>query len=980
MIRLNALHKYFNRGKQNEIHVLNDVTLELPERGMVAIFGKSGCGKTTLLNVIGGLDRYASGSLTVEGREIREDPDGIRARYMGYIFQNYNLQSGETCFENVAAALRLAGMEDEETVSARVTAALANVGMEKYASRTPDTLSGGQQQRIAIARAIVKNPRIILADEPTGNLDEANTVMIMELLREIADTHLVLLVTHEESLVDRYCDKIIEMADGRVGSIRDNAAVGSTATRSRNDIYLGELEHTTLSGDAASIDYWGEPPSSPINLSIVSSGGKLYLKVNTPGVQILDGGSEVRLVEGVFEEKTAKEADDARIDMSALPPFEGKRYGRLFTLRSALRDGYISSFLRGKRSKRALRACMCMFAAVLVLMTAVFGTAFSTLSEIDASYNHNTFYVYDPDGSVSEKLHAALAGGEAAIDQLRIHGIRPPSYVQPTVSVITDFFETFVASGAAGELSAVAVCLDETRLSTLPTVLGKTKDLADSEIVITTAVADALLENATLSFLDEYRDLIGLATSYLPAPGLRVVGIVDSDERALYLSETAAAKMALETVDTYVTAASDYKLTVEPGTVALAIRDKMLDEADYPAVGEAVMLHGKSFTVGSVIRYTYGSYDEWLRQSGEYVDEYTFITEKIKAEHPDYTDGTEESSLLYNEYFQRCYFDYLDAYYAKLDRFLLETRIFDYPLSVWLYLEKGVKEALGQLMHHDSDLYLMAQAYKEKEGAYPTLEEAQLGGVFDGYERPSEVLMRALLLYENEYYANSNNHDTVWGHEYLLSDADLVAVSKQLGETDPSATYTLYDKSEAGRYLLVHSTAPSITAAYLKNHLAELEPPEEYLPAVLTPSGIREVLLSDSAASIAGNLIALVVVLAVMSLCMYFIMRSSLLARVREVGVWRAIGVSRKNLVFRFLIEAAVLTTLTVFVGYLPTSILLLVGTGGASLLSSVLYYPLPLALLLFFLLYGICLLTGILPILGLVRRTPSEILAKYDI
>ena len=182
MISIKGLHKYFNKGKQNEIHVINDVTLDLPERGMVAVFGKSGCGKTTLLNVIGGLDGYASGTVEIDGHSIARNTDDVRNNYVGYIFQNYNLSKDETCYDNVAAALRLLGITDESVIEERVVAALRNVDMEKYAKRKPDTLSGGQQQRIAIARAIVKNPRIILADEPTGNLDEINTVMIMNLL------------------------------------------------------------------------------------------------------------------------------------------------------------------------------------------------------------------------------------------------------------------------------------------------------------------------------------------------------------------------------------------------------------------------------------------------------------------------------------------------------------------------------------------------------------------------------------------------------------------------------------------------------------------------------------------------------------------------------------------------------------------------------------------------------------------------------
>ena len=121
MIRIQNLHKYFNKGHQNEIHVINGVDLELPEKGMTAIFGKSGCGKTTLLNVIGGLDSFASGSVTIEHRDVRTNTDDLRNRYIGYIFQNYNLHKEESCFENVAAALRLCGMSDEAEIGAAAT-------------------------------------------------------------------------------------------------------------------------------------------------------------------------------------------------------------------------------------------------------------------------------------------------------------------------------------------------------------------------------------------------------------------------------------------------------------------------------------------------------------------------------------------------------------------------------------------------------------------------------------------------------------------------------------------------------------------------------------------------------------------------------------------------------------------------------------------------------------------------------------------
>ena len=132
-VRITNAHKYYNRGKSNQLHVMDNVNLELPEQGLVAIFGRSGCGKTTLLNTVGGLDSIASGSIELFGQDIRKDTDTLRNRYVGYIFQNYYLSATDTVYENVAAALRLCGMTDERAISERVMAALGNVDMDEIA-------------------------------------------------------------------------------------------------------------------------------------------------------------------------------------------------------------------------------------------------------------------------------------------------------------------------------------------------------------------------------------------------------------------------------------------------------------------------------------------------------------------------------------------------------------------------------------------------------------------------------------------------------------------------------------------------------------------------------------------------------------------------------------------------------------------------------------------------------------------------------
>ena len=203
LIKLSHLQKYFFKGKPNAIHVLNDVSLELENSGMVVILGKSGSGKTTLLNVIGGLDG-ASGEIAYDelkfNRYKMNDIDQYRNEHIGYIFQNYLLLNDSTVSENIGLALRMAGFSDNDEILRRTNAALDAVGMLKYKRRMASALSGGQQQRVAIARALAKDASIIIADEPTGNLDSENSFDIMVILKKLSRTRLVLLVTHNETL------------------------------------------------------------------------------------------------------------------------------------------------------------------------------------------------------------------------------------------------------------------------------------------------------------------------------------------------------------------------------------------------------------------------------------------------------------------------------------------------------------------------------------------------------------------------------------------------------------------------------------------------------------------------------------------------------------------------------------------------------------------------------------------------------------
>lgn len=994
MISIKGLHKFFYKGKQNEIHVINDISLELPEKGMVAIFGKSGCGKTTLLNVIGGLDGFAEGSLTIENNDIGKNTDAIRNKYIGYIFQNYNLHKEETCYENVASALRLCGMTDEKEIDRRVDAALTNVGMDKYKRRTPDTLSGGQQQRIAIARTIVKNPRIILADEPTGNLDEANTLMIMDLLKAISREHLVLLVTHEANLVDYYCDKVIELSDGQVVSVKENSSANGYATRDKNHIYLGELPCHQIADENAVVEYYGEKPKEPIKLKIVNNGGKLYVQLGTEKVQIIDSFSEVRLKDGVYEEKPNSNALSSDIDMSKLPPVQGTKFGKLFSFKSSLKSGYNSNFKSTKKGNKALRACMCLFSAVVVFMTAVFGSAFGEIIEAKKAYNHNVFYVYTEDGRTSELINEAVGKSDTGVDFIRLTGSYPTG--DSNISFRTGSFETFNAMDYSTSFETNAVYLAQTLAKDLSLVEGK-KNIENDELLITTKVADALLEKSSLGYIKERKDLIGLIANGFSIEGKspRIAGIVESKESAVYLTELAMAKYVRQSITSSFTAlASSFGMNVNKSEAILAIKNPRTD-VKMPAVGETIKIQGLEFKIVEIRQACY-DYNQWVIDKGlDKYSDYAFFESLVQREQPTLEVNTQEYYSEVDKAMGNRYFEYYDYYYSDIKDFCRDLLLFE-PMyqELWLYVSKGVEVAKYAFMPEE---YYKATEYKKLYGSYPT--PLQLENHY--YELPElmEEIESYRMAYEDEYYTISSD-DSFYYNTYLVSEADYVALSKQVGETHPSATETgeySYKDVEVQElsayvsndivyfgnmcYTVIHSENPEVTEEWLIETFPELlEGEDEFFIKLYTPSEIFDSIVASNMEAIITSIITMTVILILMCICMYFIMRSSLMNRIKEVGIYRAIGVTKKNLIFKFFIETLVLTTLTVLIGYLLTSAFMFACLGISSLVSQIFYYPVWLALIVIAVLYVISLFFGTLPILSLLRKTPSEILAKYDI
>lgn len=964
MIKINSLNKYFNRGKQNEIHVLNDISLDLPERGMVAIFGRSGCGKTTLLNVVGGLDSYLSGSVEIDGEKITTDSDALRNRHIGYIFQNYNLNTGATCFDNVADALRLCGMSDKQDFDAireRTMSALSAVGMAQYASRYPDTLSGGQKQRIAIARAIVKSPDIILADEPTGNLDETNTVMIMDILREIAETRLVLLVTHEANLVDSYCDRVIGITDGRITSVKENDVSSGFVARNKNHVYLGEFEKSIEDAGTVSIDYYGEPAEGGIKLTVVNDGGKLYLRVDTPGVHVIDEYGETKLHEGTFEKKEDSKKE-SKLDLSLLTSFEGKKYGKLFTFFSSLKSG--SKILSGKKIRKGKKVAkasnvfaasyLICFALVFTVLLSYCASGIAVYDTVESETNQNMFYL-SLDIVDQNKLAEAVAKDEACLDFY--YASRYFDMSGQYIRIATGVFETFNYSNY--DAYCVNAQLLPHDLIEGEVLAGSTDKLDKNDVVLSKLAADIILKTATYDYISDYGELINcnLANTRYGGYGnnsadkMRVAAIVDTGELAVYydLMTIAATFTRNGNNRLSLVCASDYGIEIAPGEAMIG---STVDVDYLPKEGETFKVSGIELEASKVYPGGYGfsDYNFWLESNG------------VK------TDGSGS------------YYEKLVSHYSHLDEYALHCLLTGYD-DAWLmcYFIEGNEDALF-LSVGDVEYYAACK-YREEHGSLPEkLSATELGK----YEQDYYALLRDCSNFynRNSYHNSSRYSPTV----VYLSDEDYANAILGFGETHPVAL-TDYYYSENGKYnyssntLVMHSTDPEATEAFLRAEFPELPAldEEEIDYTFITPTILLGMAISENRIEIIASIVALILGLLLMCICIYFIMRSSMLSKVREIGIYRAVGVSKKNMIFKFAVESTAIALQTLTVGfiigaYIATSL----ANGGVT--AATFYFPFWLGMLTLVFLIGTCILFGILPIAALLRKTPAQILAKYDI
>ena len=530
MIEIKNLNKYFNKHKKNELHVINNVTLNLKDSGLVALLGPSGSGKTTLLNAIGGLDKVNSGSIFINNKKITSKSvhkkDEIRNIDIGYIFQDYKLIDNLSVFDNIALVLKMIGIKDKKEIKTRVDYVLNAVNMYRYRNRPAGMLSGGERQRVGIARAIVKDPQIIIADEPTGNLDSKNSIETMNIIKAISKNRLVILVTHERELAMFYASRIIEIKDGTIQNDYENEVPDELDYRMESNIYLKDLkEHDIIKNDDIKINYYSEEKEN-LELQIVVKNGNIYIKSKeNKKIEVIDEHSNIELLDKHYEkiDKSIYQEYEFNFD-KAINKNIRKKYSSIFNPISLIINGFKKVFDFPVLKKILLGG---FFISAMFIVYSI--------SSISGTLN-----IQDKDFVTINRNYLSATTGKISVDEyLKYEKSENIEYVLPGTSKVSfnvkynDLYQTSqVIDTLQGSLSSIDMLKNE------DLIMGKMPE-NEYEIVVDKMSIDKMFENDydKMSGVTEIKDMLNREIYVDNMKNFKIVGIVDKQSPSIYTSK-----------------------------------------------------------------------------------------------------------------------------------------------------------------------------------------------------------------------------------------------------------------------------------------------------------------------------------------------------------------------------------------------------------------------------------------------------------
>ena len=536
MIKLSNINKYYHKGKQNQNHVLNNISLEFEDTGLVVLIGPSGSGKTTLLNTISGMDNFHSGTFEIKDQVFQSYKskrwDRLRKYQIGYIYQNYNILKEVTVYENIELVLKMVGITDEVELNKRVSHILHAVGLTQYHDRLSKQLSGGQQQRVAFARALAKDPDVILADEPTGNLDSKTTIELMQILKEISKEKLVILVTHEQVLADYFGDRIIEIENGKIMKDYKNDKQKDLSLVQEQIIYLKDYVSDTIKKDNLSIrHYQNTDEHNNLEIDLVERNDTVFVKVDANKarkISFIDVDSEVELLDESSKNANQMSEYDFRIK-----PIE-KNLDKKVKSTITLED----SFIYAMRKIDVLSYGGKMLYVVLALVGVIASMSVGLLGETyrkDETYaemNRN-YVLLESDDLLFDDL-VALEDYDH-IDQVLLFGN------EVEFSIQTNTYYTIKNTIPIESIPVDIQFFDETLLThgSIPTGYG---------VIIDKSIADSIINNHQNRGIETYEDILECSFKLLTSGSdddfvfnnrltFPITGIADDNSNTVWLDE-----------------------------------------------------------------------------------------------------------------------------------------------------------------------------------------------------------------------------------------------------------------------------------------------------------------------------------------------------------------------------------------------------------------------------------------------------------
>lgn len=878
MIKIQGLNKYYNKGKSNQIHVINDTTLELPESGLISFLGKSGSGKTTLLNVIGGLDK-AKGTIYFDDLCIKNynmyKIDKYRKNNIGYIFQNYSLLNNKTVYENLEIALKIIGIIDKTEVEKRIEFALKSVGMYKYRKKQAYALSGGQMQRVAIARALIKDSKVIIADEPTGNLDSENTIEVMNILKKISFSRLVLLVTHDVKIAEFYSDQIIKIKDGKISDNYTNTTT-KLSVNNANTVYLKDMYLKENKSDIGNIRLYTETDNfeSNIDIDIIVRNGNIYLQSNQ-NIKLVEN-SNLKVVDDHYKDLDLSYFEDISYDNSWFSNSKPNLKEKIIQFLASIKTSFLNFRNVGKKMKMlyggfVLMGCL-LGAAIICLVNFsipddsnfIYADDYYTLGSKDHTFNQ------DP----TENLKLNYTNG--SIDNITINN--------SAVTLVWTHHYTYVKNINLKLNLLVARFSSKVDSNLLVGNAPKTKN----EIVIDFQTAKDICN--VYGNRSKYNDLLGkkVRLSYLSSyMEVTIVGVCEGSQRVAYGNQ------------------EFYTNWASPGNILyFGERRYFLNERDKDNNALYDIVSGRDLNT--------------LEQTGNREVLVHYLSE----------DALEPSLVIDN------------LEYKIVGTFKHKDGIYDGTITeiITNVPSKNIYKGYMNLALNEDEYYLVEgrNPVGLKECIVSTYINKSIGDVFDGK----------------------------------------VIVGKYTGTTKALSTFCVVDLDT---YILSNYGYGEISFTIREKSALILDEKEEMISLYDKQARIAQ---EEQVSNLKLFELLSFILLIVSSVFIYLVTRSKMLSDIYNIGVYRCLGSTRKNIISEFLFDLFTLTTFTTIIGYLVILFLYNYLAGSINNLIGQTMFKInnlySLGGIPF--VYLINLSIGIIPVILLTKKTPSEICSKYDI